>query len=422
MRSPRSFSYVTAFVLPLLVGAPLLAEAAGKDGGRQPASEKLAVAPLTVNVRSWNGRIAPPPVTPARPTNPRWPTRAPDPMAIVVNGAHPRTKVELLRQRQSKDVSVPGCVTDCSVLEKISADAAEYVPMAAFTTRNASNRQPAAHIVTEPSKVAWPHSRVLIRATTRDGQAHDAVPAVVEGLPDQQEMRYDAVSMGPQHTQISGRLLPAARAWIKANNVFVSEPTRNVELQDQGRALDREAGAEERELEGIPGKLEREQASTKQGGPDYTKIQELQQRQAVLQQSAPQKRQQAADMILRGKKLTVQVLSVGGTPAATPITTINTRLAGEQGQGVTHTASSNTAATHGYLSHEVEAIDDDEVTMRADFSGGNANSSWANLSFRVPAGASAAKPAFTMNGVKYYRAQPTAQTQGHDPDPVDPPQ
>lgn len=421
MRAPR---FTSLFIVPVLALVPVLGHAAAPvaqgancNTGKEPASALLPLRPLTGRATSWDGRRVAAPVTPTpgRPVNPRFPWRRADPMGIVLNGAHPGTKVSVLRQRQSKDVEVPSCVGDCSVLRDLAASAADYAEMFSFTTENTSANAQHAEVVTEPSKVAWPGSRMLIKATTRDGQKHPPLPLVAEGAPTMRTQVYDVGSNGIQHVEVSGRHLPAARAWIKAKNLYVSEPTRNVALIQQGESALQVVEGLERDA----GKLD-EQIATEQAKPtgaDRQRIRDLSTQVSTLRAKIQTDRPAAEAMITRGKKVMVQVASVGATPAATPVTTVNTRLAGEQGPGVVHTATGSTEAVHGFVTHEVEAIHGDEVRMSAAFTGGaNARSSSAMVEFRVPA--ASAKPAFTLGGVKYYRVDPTAQRRDHDPDPT----
>ena len=383
---------------------------------KEPAGGKLPVTnPLGVTARSWNGRLAPIAVTPTRPVNPRWPGRAADPMAIVVTGAQPRTHVSLLRQKQSRQVKIPAKVGDLTDLQALAAGVAEYVEMADFTTEAPNTAQASGHVVTDPKRVAWPNSRVLIRAKTHDGQQYDDVPAVVEGLQDQSETRYDAVGNRVQAFNISGRLLPSARAWIRPGNIYVSEPAHNPEMVKEGQALEREADKEQREYDGLADRMN--ELAQKQPRPaDFQdRYNKMAQRQAELPSLIAQKRQDSADKISRGRKKLVQVVSVGGTPAQTAIRTTNPRLTNEGGD-VIHTAHSTSEAVHGFVAQELEALADDDIEMQADFTpNGAALSSSATMRFRVPT--ASAEPAFVMGGIKYYQVNALSNTQRHDPDP-----
>jgi hypothetical protein len=284
-----------------------------------------------------------------------------------------------------------------------------------FTTNNVSRNERHAELVTEPEKVAWPNSRVLIEATTRDGQAIEPRALVVEGLRTQNVSPLSATTLRPENLQVSGRLLPSARAWIKTDNVFVSEPAYHRALVTEGHELLEQAQGKEARISDIAQLL---QIENQKRNRDPTKLNEWNQELQALRREVPQLRKAGEDKIARGEKLMVSVVATGGVPAAADVTTVNRREAGERDQGTIHTAQSQSEAIHGFLAHEVEALRGDEIAMRVDFGRtGDSLTSQAEIRFNVPSGG---KPAFEMDGIKYYRISPTFERATHDPDPVQP--
>lgn len=404
---------VSTKIFPLLL-VPAVAFGAAS---REPARGRLPVTnPLQVEAHSWNGRRAPAPVTPAPATNVRWGRNyRPDPMRVVITGAQPRTKWSFLRQKQSKNVVIPGKVGDLTDLEALAGEVAEYVEMVSAETDAPNPTIASAHRTEEPARVAWPNSRALLRATTHDGQRYQDVPLIVQGQRSVNVVHLNDVTGGVDNLQLSGRLLPSARAWLKPANIFVSEPASRPEMVAEGKALDREADKEQRELDGIQERIDAYIQKSPRPADFNEKYQAMLTRQRELPNLIAQKRADATNKISKGSKLMVQVVSVGGTPAQTPIRTTNPRIT-QQGGDTIHTAHDTSKPVHGFVAQEVEAIEGDDLEMEATFGGaGEALSSTARTTFRVPA--ADAKPAFVMGGIKYYSIGTPRVTEHHDADP-----
>jgi hypothetical protein len=402
-----------------LLGGAALADTTSQTSqtpvGTVAASAKLPVQKPTVAVRSWNGRRITV-VTPS-PVNPRFPARGLDPMNIQVSDVHPDSELELLRQKQSQAADVDQCGA-CVDLKAAATKAAQYVPMFKWKTTQASSAQAHNELVTDPSKVAWPNSRILIKGTTRDGQTIPHVAAIVEGVRDQRIMPYDAATNTVVNEMISGRFLPSARAWIKTHNLFVSEPMQNQAQLADGKKLikladDKLAAAQKKQAE-----ITAEQGNAQQQKPvDYTKIRTLQIEIQKLQQEAYNDRQQGDQLVAEGSKIKVQVVSVAALPASTPAHTVNVRVRGENKPGATHTAHTVSDEYDGYTVHSVEALALDHLETTVAFTphSGSALGSTATVKFQVPDHKE--KATFTMGGIKYFRIKPTSVTANHDPVP-----
>jgi hypothetical protein len=414
----------TGVVAALLLGSSIFSNAYATGANPQQqqspmqkvsAEGKLQVRQPRAVVRSWNGRRITV-VTPT-PTNTRFPTRGLDPMNVQLHDVHPDSEMEFLRQRQSHDVFPEKCSGNCD-FKQLSEQAAHYVPMFSFKATPPSVAQAHNELVTDEKKVAWPNSRVLIKGKTRDGQQIPHVTAVVEGVQDMRTQPYDAASNAVVHELISGRLLPSARAWIKAGNLFVSEPTINKQQIKDGEKLIDEADAKDKLVAKKQADITAEQGNAQQQKPvDYQKIRQLQSDISTLQSQSQQERSQGQNLVTQGKKIKVQIISAAALPASAPVTTINTRVRGENQSGAIHTASSTSDAYDGYMAHEVEAIALDHLETSVSFAPqvGAALTSRATVKFQVPDHRE--KAVTTIDGVKYYRVKPTSIERHNDPVP-----
>ena len=381
------------------------------------ASAKLVVKQPRATVRSWNGRRITV-VTPT-PVNTRFPTRGLDPMNIQVSDVQPDSELELFRQKQSHDVELDGCTMNCGSLKDAATKAAHYVPMVSFKATPPSSAQAHNELITDEKKVAWPNSRVLIKGVTRDGQHIPHVTAIVEGVQDMRIMPYDAASNTVVNEMVSGRFLPSARAWIKAGNLFVSEPTHNVAQVADGKKLVTSGDAKAALAAKKQAEIVAEQGNAQQSKPvDYNKIRLLQTEIQQLNAEAASERAQGQALVTDGQKIKVQVISAAALPARAPTTTVNVRVRGENLPGSIHTASTTSDDYDGYTKHEVEALALDHLETTVTFAPttGSALRSTATVKFQVPAHTE--KPTFVLDGIKYYRVKSTGFTRTNDPVPA----
>lgn len=419
----RKSGLVAALLLgaSIFTSAPARAEGptqqAGHCSSQVAASAKLQVKQPKALVRSWNGRRITV-VTPT-PVNTRFPGRGLDPMNVQLNDVQPDSQMEFLRQKQSHDVEVENCSINCGSLKLLATKAAQYVPMFSFKATPPSTAQAHNELVTNEKLVAWPNSRVLIKGVTRDGQQIPHVTAVVQGVADKRIMPYDAATDTVVNEMVSGRFLPTARAWIKAGNLFVSEPTHNPAQIASGNKLIKDASDKAALATKKQTEITAEQGNQSQGKPvDYQKIRLLQNEIQQLTVLSQQEHAQGTALVTDGQKIKVQVISAAALPASAPATTVNVRVRGENLPGSIHTASTTSDDYDGYTQHAVEALALDHLETSVSFAptAGSALRSTATVKFQVPDHHE--KSTFTLDGIKYYRVKPTAMDRNHDPVPA----
>jgi hypothetical protein len=403
-----------SLVAALLAGASLFTAMPAYAGDAVPvgaSAVKLPVQPLAVTTRSWNGHKV---TSPTTVLNTRFPSRGLDPMAVQVTGANPDSQLVFERQKQSHDVELPKTVANEAELMEHAHRAANYVPMLEFKTTAPSNLQPHTEVTHDPQRVAWPNTRFRVRGTTRDGQEIPHAHGIVAGVAIKNVQVYNASNDTVQAEQISGHFLPSARAWIKAKNLFVSEPTRDPKEADQGHAKIKGAEGKKLEAEKLAHDITEERTPKPGIAVNQVKINQLTADMNRLNQESTNELAEGQKLVADGEMIKVRVISVGATPANATVLTINKRLEGEGSKGEFWGRRSQSDGATGYASHEVEALPQDRLETSVEFPAvANASvGSKVTVKYRVPDHNS--EHAFVMGGVKYYRVTPDEVVATHE--------
>jgi hypothetical protein len=403
-----------SLVAALLAGTSLFsAPAYAGDAVPVGASAvKLPVQPLAVTTRSWNGQKV---ATPTTTLNTRFPSRGLDPMAVQVTGANPDSQLIFERQKQSHDVELPKTIANEEELKQHAHKAMNYVPMIEFKTTAPSNVQPHTEVTHDPQRVAWPNTRFRVRGVTRDGQEIPHAHGVVAGVSLKPVQVYNAATDTVQAEQISGHFLPSARAWVKAKNLFVSEPTRDPQEAEEGHAKIKGAEAKKLEAEKLNHDIAEERVPKPGVAINQAKINQLTADMNRLNQESTAELAAGQAAVADGETIKVRVISVGATPANAKVETINKRLQGEGSTAPFWGRNSQSDVATGYASHQVEALPQDHLETSVEFPAvaNVSNGSKFTVKYRVPDHTS--EHAFVMGGVKYYRVQPDEVVAVHDP-------
>ena len=406
MRFPRLV--LAALLTSLTVsGAAFAANpppAAACHDATAPSNERLPVAPPTVKITSYDARVTA-----------NVPARRVDPMAIRTTNVQPGTTLMLMRQKQSHDAEIPKCVGECSILKSVASNAAHYVSVREVKPQVVSPGDVHVDTVTDAKQVLWPGTRYLVKGVTRDGEALPHATGVVVGMNAQNETVFNHTTESMQNQRVSGDYLKSARAWVKAGNLFVSEPMRDKGKIDEGNRLVAEAESKQKVVAEKQALVAVELEAQKKGDTSaQARINTLNQEINKLSGEATTAKQQGDQLRSQGEISRVKVVSVAAMPAQANFTHTNPRLAGTPNAQM-HTATGVSDAYDGYSVAEVAGIHQDTIRTTLSFPAvPNANvGSSRTITFQVPK--HDAEPAFEMDGRKYYRVTPTTEEQVNDP-------
>jgi hypothetical protein len=380
---------LTAVLLSTFVAGTAFA-----NGGEVPKLERV---PHNVAIKSWRG--------PASFAHLHG-------MHVQVTQGHPGSKIVVQRQKRSVIAEISGEVSE-EQLKSTSETVSQWVNHITFTTKNVSKATPHNETHGDAAIVMRPNSRFRVVAHTRDGQQVDAHGGVVQGNTSMTERRMNLDATAVEDVLLRGNQMKSARAWMVHENLYVTAPETDPSMVREGEGKLKKA----KELGELIEKKNFDMEAAKKAATPLTG-QPLKDAQAEIATLTTEKQTLEADgnkLVVEGKRSTVQVLSVGGLPVATQIIGSNARLKEENANGAVHTFTANSDPKSGYLHQKLEALPLDEIQLWANFgAASDSKTSYHLVHFAAPTGED--KPAFTMNGKRYYRiaVDPTKTKQVND--------
>lgn len=343
------------------------------------------------------------------------PLRSRDPMAIRVTDVQPGSTLQLMRQKSSHDAVVPGCIGDCSVLKTAATRAAHYTEVTSIEPQVVSPRDVHVSVVTDLKDVLWPGTRFMVTGKTRDGQVLPHENGVVEGLPSTNEQVLNHATGQVEGRVSSGAMLNSARAWLKEGNLFVSEPIKDGPNLQKAQTLLTEVNAKTALLTQKKAAVELERQKVQQRDPSANQaaVNALDVEISKLDAEIKNETSQATNLHASADLSRVKVISVAAYPAQAQILHENPRLAGtSKPMARTSTVSD---PVDGFNVAEIGGIHLDTLRTTVQFPAvsGVSVGSRRTITFQVPDHDE--KPAFELQGVRYYRVKPTSHEQINEP-------